>query len=223
MVVLWFNPLMIGAVLMACALAAVWYYTSSRDKALGWGKAQLEASALLQELVANTAAGASEIKVFGKEAFLIDKVYEAAEKKGEMFHRLEMHNQIPRFLIETVFVAMFVLLFSASVLRGTELTVVLAQFAIVAAAALRILPSVNRLVGSYSNVSFNVAPALLLLESVGEVATTNDVSPSGPNSVGQAVALIKLRDVGFTLRELKRIPSGMPLDRPLVAAVASVS
>ena len=35
--------------------------------------------------------------------------------------------------------------------------------------------------------------------------------------------LARLRDAGFTLRELKRISSGMPLDRPLVAAVASVS
>ena len=73
---------------------------------------------------------------------------------------------------------------------------------------------------------------LLLIEHVragdGWRATVQDVLAPfwrrvAANCHPNRATLDDLRDAGFTLSETRRISSGMPLDRPLVAAVGSVT
>ncbi len=182
LVVLVLNPALIGALAVTCGLALGLYYGTSRDRALRWGQRELDTTTLLYELVGNTADGISEIKVFGKERELIAQVDRVAAERADFFQKLEMHNQMPRYMLESVFIATFAGLFAWVVNRGADLSGVLAQFAVVAAAALRLLPSANRLFGSYSNFSFHIAPALVLLDGVME-----EVPASAVRDAGEAV------------------------------------
>ena len=193
-------PSLIALVLLTCGGAAVAYYTLMRGKALQWGKRRMQAAGSLQELVSSTAAGICEIKVFGQEDYLTSAVYASAVEETDMFRNLEMYQQGPRFLIEAVFIVTFVASFSLSLLSGTDLAVVLAQFSLIAAASFRILPSLNRLVGSYSSFSFNIGPALALMDTimaahllVASDATTR--SAGDPPVYGEGS--IDLKDVSF--------------------------
>jgi len=169
------NPYLLALVVVTCGGTAGIYYLLLRGKAMQWGRLRMDASASLQELVANTAAGISEIKVFGKEEYLTSKLYDTAVVQTRMFRNLEMFQQGPRFLIESVFIVTFVAFFIVRLVLGADLSVLLAQFAVIAAASFRILPCLNRLVGSYSTVSFYIGPALSLMETIGAADFSREV------------------------------------------------
>ena len=170
LIVIYFvSPWVMLLIVVACGGAAGGYYALFRQKALGWGKQRMRSASVLHELVNNTALGINEIKVFGKEDYLTSRVYSAAVIETEMFHHYEMYLQAPRFVIEGVFVVAFAGSFLVAIAAGTDTAVLLAKFSIIAASSFRILPCVNRLVGSYYNFSFSIGPALALMETVAEL------------------------------------------------------
>jgi len=162
------SPGLIGAVIVACGGAGALYYARLRGKALEWGRRRMEAASTLHELVNNTAAGISEIKVFGKEDYLTSRVYEAAMVETDMFRNLEMYQQGPRFVVESVFMVTLVAVYSVAFLLRADTSVLLAEFSVIAASSFRLLPCLNRLVNSYSSVSFNTGPALALMKTINE-------------------------------------------------------
>ncbi|MBY0371307.1 ABC transporter ATP-binding protein/permease, partial [bacterium] len=160
------SPQLMTALAITCGGSGVLYYWALRSKTLAWGQNEMQAASALQELVANTSKGISEIKIFGKEAFLSERLYETAGRKLRMFHHLEMHQQGPRYIAESMFILTVVVFFSFDLWSGADPARLLAEFSVIAAASFRILPSVNRIVHSYSNVTFNRGPALLLLNTI---------------------------------------------------------
>jgi ATP-binding cassette subfamily C protein len=199
-VVCYVNPLLIGIVIVFCGGAAAIYYAALRSNALKWGRIRMRSGAELQEIVSNTSAGISEIKIFNREDFMVGKVFEAASTETDMFENLEMYQQGPRYLIEAVFVLAFVSTIAVLLATGTDKAALLAGFSVVAAASFRILPSMNRLVGSYSSFSFNLGPALALMETI---TTSNLLLPSeeaGQEEVAQSTlrpATVEMKDISF--------------------------
>lgn len=167
--VLFICPELISAIVIICGLTVTLYYLALRKKALHWGKTRMEAATLMQELVSNSSVGIAEIKIFGKEQYLISKVHETSEIETNMFHRLEMYQQTPRFLLETFFIITILSILSTTFLMGITYNVLLAKFSLLGASAFRILPSINRIINSYSSFSFNVIPALSLMKIIGEL------------------------------------------------------
>lgn len=221
-VVCYVNPLLIGIVIVFCGGAVAIYYAALRSSALKWGRVRMHSAAELQELVSNTSAGISEIKIFNREDFMVERVLGAATTETDMFQKLEMYQQGPRYLIESVFVLAFVSTIAVLLMLGTEKSTLVAGFSVVAAASFRILPSMNRLVGSYSSFSFNLGPALGLMETITtshlllqpeEEHAKNAQRDQRPTTVelrgisfhypGSSVPV--LRDVDLTIRRGQRI------------------
>jgi ABC-type multidrug transport system fused ATPase/permease subunit len=75
--------------------------------------------------------------------------------------------------------------------------VLLAQFSVIAAASFRILPCLNRLVHSYSSFSFNLGPALNLMDTIGRAnlltpETRADGELLKPDGFGRTIEVQKL-------------------------------
>ncbi len=222
-VVCYVNPLLIGIVIVFCGGAAAIYYAALRSSALRWGRVRMQSAAMLQELVSNTAAGISEIKIFHREDYMVGKVVAAATTETDMFQKLEMYQQGPRYLIESVFVLAFVTAIAVLLFLGMDKSALLASLSVVAAASFRILPSMNRLVGSYSSFSFNLGPALALMETITtshlllhsdearrEAGAQQDLRPTIVELRGISFQYPRshapiLRDVNLTIRSGQRI------------------
>lgn len=160
------NPILMLLILAVSGGVGLAYYAAMRGPTLRWGEREMKASTELQELVASVSRGIAEIKVFGREAFLTRKLRELAQMKTKMFHHLEMHQQGPRYLAETSFVLTTFFYLGVLLKSGQQTDALLAKFAVMAAAAFRLLPSINRIVHSYSNFSFNVNPSTELLDTI---------------------------------------------------------
>ena len=199
-VVCYVNPLLIGIVIVFCGVAVAIYYAALRSSALKWGRARMHSAAELQELVSNTSAGISEIKIFNREDFMVERVFGAATTETDMFQKLEMYQQGPRYLIESVFVLAFVSTIAVLLMLGTEKSTLVAGFSVVAAASFRILPSMNRLVGSYSSFSFNLGPALGLMETITSshlLLHSDNAGQEKSSEIGQRPTTVELRGISF--------------------------
>lgn len=163
------SPEFFIATVVVCGGAAGIFFIFSRSKALNWGKTRMNAASLMHELVNNSSNGISEIKIFGKEEYLATKLQNAAKLEIKMFQKLEMYQQTPKFLIETLFVISILLFLAISFFQGTELSSAFAKFSVIAACSFRVLPSINRLVNSYSSFSFGVGPAIFLMDSISGI------------------------------------------------------
>lgn len=194
------NPLLMVIIVLMCGATAGLFYMLFRHKALNWGKKRMQSAATLQELVSNTSIGIIEIKLFSKEPYLTSKIYEAADVETKMFHHFEMYQQAPRYIIEATFIVTLISFFSISLIFGNAPSVLLAQFSVIAAAAFRILPSINRIVNSYSNFSFNIGPALSLLNTI---LNDNWLSKEKVNNINDGesqklnVSVVELRNLAF--------------------------
>ncbi|MBV9181251.1 MAG: ATP-binding cassette domain-containing protein [Acidobacteria bacterium] len=76
----------------------------------------------------------------------------------------------------------------------------MARFSVIAAASFRILPSINRLVGAYSNFSFNVAPGLALMQTITGSRLLSAVRAHEVTKIASCqltVGTIQLKDIGF--------------------------
>lgn len=164
--VFFINPTLMLLVIAVCGVCGITYFYFMREPVLNWGKREMVAASKIQEIVSNSSRGVSEIKIFHKEKFLTDSLYDLACEKTRMFHHQEMHQQGPRYIAETSFIVTLVTYFLYLLSEGANPAVLLAQFAVMAAASFRLLPSINRIVHSYSNFSFNVGPSTLLIDTI---------------------------------------------------------
>ena len=200
LVALCISPIAICLVLSTCSVCVILYYGFLRVSALTWGKKELLASAELQEFVQNTARGISEIKMFSRNNRLILKLEEIVLNKVNMFRYLEMYQQTPRYIIETVFIVTIMVYCATCVHKGADSSVLLAEFSIIVAAAFRILPSINRIVGSYSNISFHLCPAIALMDIVNENSTHDGFKNRNKKS-----ATCKLKFNSFSKIEIRNL------------------
>lgn len=166
-------PWMMIIIIAGCFFSSLLYYALAKKKAANWSRENLSAKQSFMEIVSSVSAGISEIKVFNKENFIGQRIYDAACAETNLFLHLEMYQQVPRYLMETVFVLAFLSCFGIALLLGSAPALLLAKFTVVAAASFRLLPSVNRLIGSYSTFSFNTAAALRLLEVISSLNLTS--------------------------------------------------
>lgn len=201
LLVLFINPWLMVSVIVTCGGSVGLYYAFLRTKAHAWGRRHMSANSAQQELVSNTAIGINEIKIFGKERYLTSKLAEIVQTKTHLFHHLEMYQQAPRFILESVFMLTVLGFFWAQLSMGTSPGVLLAQFSVVAAASFRILPSINRIVNSYSNFSYNIGPAMALLDTIEQSALFDGTHRIEPEQKVDTRALatnaIRLEKVSF--------------------------
>lgn len=167
--ILFICPEFFISTMVVCGGIAGLFYLFFRSKALDWGKTRMNAASLMHELVNHSSNGIAEIKIFGKENYLATKIHKATNLEISMFQKLEMYQQTPKFLIETLFIISMLLFLSISFFHGAELSTTFAKFSVIAACSFRVLPSINRLVNSYSSFSFGVGPALFLMNSISEI------------------------------------------------------
>ncbi|MCR4789344.1 MAG: ABC transporter ATP-binding protein, partial [Lachnospiraceae bacterium] len=89
--------------------------------------------------------GLKDVKVLNREEFFVRNYYETGEKGADVARTYSVMNNTPRLLIETVFmvsVLTFVLIFLKG---GGDVTTMVTTIATFAVAAIRVLPSVNRI------------------------------------------------------------------------------
>ena len=100
--------------------------------------------------------GIKEIKVANNEEFFVSKYDESYSRFAGIGQRQQLLNIVPRPIMETVCIGGLLLFMSARIYLGADIAKFIPTMSIFAVAAVRMLPSFNRISGYIAQISFNL-------------------------------------------------------------------
>ena len=108
----------------------------------------------LYKWIEQSVMGIKEIKIGCKENYFINEYAKCGAGYVNAVQKYNLFNATPRLLIETVCITGMVGYFVLTLGQGTQLTELLPQLTALAAAAMRLLPSVNRINNYQTSISY---------------------------------------------------------------------
>lgn len=98
--------------------------------------------------------GLKDVKVLNREEFFVRNYYETGEIGAEIAKTYTVMNNIPRLAIETVFMVSMLSFILVFIKGGGDVTSMITTVATFAVAAVRVLPSVNRINTYLTEISY---------------------------------------------------------------------
>ncbi len=108
----------------------------------------------LYKWIEQSVMGIKEIKIANKENYFINEYAKCGAGYVSSVQKYNIFNATPRLLIETVCIAGMIGYFIVIILQGAEVTELLPQLSALAMAAMRLLPSVNRINNYQTSISY---------------------------------------------------------------------
>lgn len=99
--------------------------------------------------------GLKDVKVLHREEFFVRNYYESGAIGANVARNYAVLNNLPRLLIETVFMASMLLFIMIYMLRGGDISVLIPQLSAFAVAAIRIMPSASRINTYLSQIAYS--------------------------------------------------------------------
>lgn len=104
--------------------------------------------------ISQTVLGIKEVKVSGKEQHFIDSYKECGKGYVNAVERYSLYNNTPKLLIETVCVSGMIIYMIILVVTGQDIASKVPVFAAFAAAAVKLMPSANKINNQLNAISY---------------------------------------------------------------------
>ncbi len=98
--------------------------------------------------------GLKDVKVLHREEFFVRNYYESGALGADVARNYAVFNNLPRLLIETIFMAAMLLFIMLYMLKGGNITVLIPQLSAFAVAAIRVMPGTNRINTYLSEIAY---------------------------------------------------------------------
>ena len=108
----------------------------------------------LYKWIDQSVMGIKEIKVANKESYFINEYCKCGAGYVSAVQRYNLYNATPRLLIETVAIAGMILYMMLRLAWGTPVTDIMPQLITLAAAAMRLIPSANRINNYLTSIAY---------------------------------------------------------------------
>ena len=118
------------------------------------GKDNQDYYAGLFKLIDESVEGIKEIKIARKEDYFIDEYAKCGEGYVNAVQKYNVFNSTPRLLIETIMIAGMVGYLLFMLLSGADMAKMVPQLSVFSLAAMRLLPSANRINNYLTNISY---------------------------------------------------------------------
>ena len=133
------------------------YYFVLKNKISGWGEDRRLAESGRIRIANEALQFIKEIKIFNKEIFFMDSFKIKNLKSTEASKKLTYLNILPRILIEIMVISFLIFFLFSNLGQNTSSEKIISLLAIFAAAAFRIMPSINRIMTSFQSLRFGIA------------------------------------------------------------------
>lgn len=199
-VLLWTALVPTVVALVILGSLTIVFYKVVRLRARHFGKEQQIHNAERIKWITQGLASIKEIKILGCEKFFID-CFNVHEDKFALSARYAMFlNQTPRLFIETVSFAALFLSVGFATSTGQDLTSILPLLALFAIAAVRLLPSLNRILLSVTRLTYYKATALVVIDAKKSIVSDRNSSNSSQEDFASWQEL-KFEGVSFSFTQ----------------------
>lgn len=110
--------------------------------------------------------GIKEVKVLHKEKFFVDNFSVYSEMGADLNSKYTVFNNAPRLLIETICIGGLLSYMAICIMMGKELSQLAPQIMAFAMAAIRLMPSVNRINTHVTNIAFFGPSVLFVYDNI---------------------------------------------------------
>lgn len=105
--------------------------------------------------ISQTVQGIKEVKIAGKEQYFVDEYIECGRGYVNAVQKYSLYNSVPRLLIETVMIACMVGYMMYLMVQGISVDKLVPTLSAFAIAAMRLLPSANRINNQLNTMAFS--------------------------------------------------------------------
>lgn len=170
----------LGATVVVSVLgAAGWgFFRVTKKRITRWGKARQHHEGLRIQHLQEGLGGAKDVKLLGREADFLE-MYRRHNTESARIARMQATvQQLPRLWLELLAVAGLALLVISMLLQNRPLDAILPTLGLFAAAAFRLIPSVNRMVIAGTSLRYGV-PAINTLHTEMQLAVAEENGAPG--------------------------------------------
>lgn len=157
--IIYFEPVAAITLFLFFSILALLFHQLTKTKISKWGQEREKADKHLLKNIFESISGIKEIKLLNKEDFFQKLLEKQTKLKADIYTKQLTLNSIPRHYLELVSISGVVLIILVSLSHSPELKNVITTLGICLAGTLKIIPSFNRIIGSFQNIKFN-APSL---------------------------------------------------------------
>jgi ABC-type multidrug transport system fused ATPase/permease subunit len=198
----------IGTLVVSTSLifASFIFYLFTRKKLLSWGRIRQEKDGYKIQNIQESFSSIREIKILNIESFFINK-YESNNKESNRVQKWQNYfQQLPRLWLELLSIFGLVILIFIMIIRGEPVSMIVPKLGVFAASAFRIIPSLNRLMGSVQNFRFVDSICDTLIFELYNVVDVNYVHFDNiKNENSFSFKEINILNLGFSYKSSERI------------------
>jgi ATP-binding cassette, subfamily B, bacterial PglK len=186
---LWIEPLGALSVVSALGVAAWAFQRLTRRHILRWGQARQYHDGMRVQHLQQGLGGAKDVKVLGREEEFFEQYRIHNVGSASVSRRQNALRQLPRLWLELLAVVGLAALVLAMLGQGKPIESLIPTLGLFAAAAFRLMPSTNRILGAAQSLRFGL-PALDTLQREIQVTERVNLSKRGaPLPLQQAIVL----------------------------------
>ncbi len=163
------NPIMAIIIVIALSIEMLVIAKILKPKMAKLGKNMREVSANTNKWIIQSVTGIKETKVADKADFFVDNYQFYATKGAKIARNFNVMNNAPRLIIESVTIAVLLTFISVILYYGKDVADIMPQLSAFAVAAVRLLPSANRISGAINAIPYNEPNLNALVETLQEI------------------------------------------------------
>lgn len=154
-ILIYIEPMGAVVVVSVLVVAGLFFNRFTRNRVLRWGKARQHHDGLRIQHLQQGLGGVKEVKLYGRENDFLQQFslhnYESARTNGNQV----MIQQFPRLGLEFLAIFGLAMLVFIMTFNNVELANIVPTLGLFAAAAFRLMPSANRLLGALQTLRFH--------------------------------------------------------------------
>jgi len=158
----------IGALIVAIVLGgAAWsFHRLTRDRISRWGVERQYHEGLRIQHLQQGLGGAKDVKLLGREVDFLDQYYLHNMNSARVTKLQSVLQNYPRLIFELLAVTGLAILVISMLSQGRNMSTIIPTLGLFAAAAFRLMPSVNRVLNSVQSLRYSLPVVNLLYEEI---------------------------------------------------------
>ena len=202
LVLLSVEPLLTLSAILILSLAIAVFFGFSKHHFTAWGKQEQNAAGQIMQSLQQGFQSIKEVKVLGRQAFILNSFKGPREDLADIHTKVAVMSNAPRLWVETVIGAAVLLPVLFIFYSGGDTAKILSTLTLFAAAAFRMIPSMNRILIALNGIKNGKYAVELIHNDINEFRDNPDEdSGEGADDNGQPLPLedaISLQDVSFS-------------------------
>ena len=130
------------------------FYYFSKNKSSAWGVIREQADKGVSKLIMEGLNGISEVILLGKQSFFTKRLNNYNTTKARISSNQLTLSQIPRYYLEFISIVSLVGFILIMIINEKNITEIIAVGGVFIAATFRVLPSINRIIGSLQQIKY---------------------------------------------------------------------